>query len=117
MLLSLANLGFSAALGVKHARGGRLGVKHAGNSARVGIKRAISHSEDIEKTAGEVGKVAGQVAKYAGMGAGIAAATGIGEPVAAGLAGIAGLAKGVETGAGYVGSAAEGIGRVRRALS
>jgi Ca2+-dependent lipid-binding protein len=102
-------------LGLKSSRHhNRLGHKSALGVGRAGVKQALDHSEDIERTAGKVGDVAGQVAKYAGMGAAAAAATGIGEPVAAGLLGIAGAAEGVKAGAGYVQQGAGTISKIKR---
>lgn len=65
----------------------------------------------------KAGRVAGTIGDVAGTAAGIAAMTGIGEPVAAVLGGVAGSAKLAQKGLSTAGTAAIGIDSARRAAA
>lgn len=77
--------------GRKVARKGRLGVKNAQRN----LKLAEKGNHELHNTANTIADFADDVAAGAGLVGGVAALTGVGEPVALGAAAVGGLAKGV----------------------
>ena len=99
-------MGFFAKLGSKIGSEVSDYGQKAKHFVHKGVKVVAEDMGAIAREADKIGSIAGTVGNIATVGAGFAAATGIGSPIAAGLTAIAGVSKGVQGAAGLVGRGA-----------